>query len=249
MTCMKKEVQILKEMINEVNSIVVFTGAGISTASGIPDFRSSNGLYNEKTNSSFSPEEIISHKFFYLHPEEFYDFYRNKMIYPNAKPNKAHKYFAKLEKQGKNITIVTQNIDGLHQEAGSKRVYELHGSIKRNYCQDCYKFYDEKYILNSKTNVPHCKKCQGIIKPDVVLYDEPLDEDIINRTILALMSTEMLIVIGTSLNVYPAAGFIRYFRGKYIVIINKDKTNFDNNMDLVIHDDVIKVIEELEQYE
>lgn len=246
---MEKEIKILKEMINESNSIIVFTGAGISTASGIPDFRSSNGLYNQKSNTTYPVEEILSHRFFYLHLEEFYDFYRNKMIYKDAKPNIAHKYFAKLEKQGKNITIVTQNIDGLHQEAGSKRVYELHGSIKRNYCQDCNKFYDENYILNSQTNIPHCEKCGGIIKPDVVLYDEPLDEDIINRTILAMMTAEMLIVVGTSLNVYPAADFIRYFREKYIVLINKDKTPQDNNMDLVIHKDITKVIEEIEKNE
>lgn len=242
---MKKEYEILKEMINDVSSIVVFTGAGISTASGIPDFRSADGIYNQITKSEYKPEDIISHSFFYSHTKEFYDFYRSKMIYQSAKPNLAHLYFSKLENEGKNITIVTQNIDGLHQEAGSKRVYELHGSIQRNYCEKCSKFFDLDYIVNYKGSIPKCDKCGGIIKPDVVLYDEPLNDDIVNRSILAIMSCEMLIVIGTSLNVYPAAGFLRYFRGRYLVCINKERTPLDNNMDLVIHDDIIDVVKYL----
>lgn len=242
---MKKEYEILKEMINDVSSIVVFTGAGISTPSGIPDFRSADGIYNQKTKSEYKPEDIISHSFFYSHTKEFYDFYRSKMIYQSAKPNLAHLYFSKLENEGKNITIVTQNIDGLHQEAGSKRVYELHGSIQRNYCEKCSKFFDLDYIVNYKGSIPKCDKCGCIIKPDVVLYDEPLNDDIVNRSILAIMSCEMLIVIGTSLNVYPAAGFLRYFRGRYLVCINKEKTPLDNNMDLVIHDDIIEVVKYL----
>lgn len=242
---MKKEYEILKEMINDVSSIVVFTGAGISTPSGIPDFRSADGIYNQITKSEYKPEDIISHSFFYSHTKEFYDFYRSKMIYQSAKPNLAHLYFSKLENEGKNITIVTQNIDGLHQEAGSKRVYELHGSIQRNYCEKCSKFFDLDYIVNYKGSIPKCDKCGGIIKPDVVLYDEPLNDDIVNRSILAIMSCEMLIVIGTSLNVYPAAGFLRYFRGRYLVCINKEKTPLDNNMDLVIHDDIIEVVKYL----
>lgn len=242
---MKKEYEILKEMINDVSSIVVFTGAGISTPSGIPDFRSADGIYNQITKSEYKPEDIISHSFFYSHTKEFYDFYRSKMIYQSAKPNLAHLYFSKLENEGKNITIVTQNIDGLHQEAGSKRVYELHGSIQRNYCEKCSKFFDLDYIVNYKGSIPKCDKCGGIIKPDVVLYDEPLNDDIVNRSILAIMSCEMLIVIGTSLNVYPAAGFLRYFRGRYLVCINKERTPLDNNMDLVIHDDIIDVVKYL----
>lgn len=242
---MKKEYEILKELINDVSSIVVFTGAGISTPSGIPDFRSADGIYNQITKSEYKPEDIISHSFFYSHTKEFYDFYRSKMIYQSAKPNLAHLYFSKLENEGKNITIVTQNIDGLHQEAGSKRVYELHGSIQRNYCERCSKFFDLDYIVNYKGSIPKCDKCGGIIKPDVVLYDEPLNDDIVNRSILAIMSCEMLIVIGTSLNVYPAAGFLRYFRGRYLVCINKERTPLDNNMDLVIHDDIIDVVKYL----
>ena len=242
---MKKEYEILKEMINDVSSIVVFTGAGISTPSGIPDFRSADGIYNQITKSEYKPEDIISHSFFYSHTKEFYDFYRSKMIYQSAKPNLAHLYFSKLENEGKNITIVTQNIDGLHQEARSKRVYELHGSIQRNYCEKCSKFFDLDYIVNYKGSIPKCDKCGGIIKPDVVLYDEPLNDDIVNRSILAIMSCEMLIVIGTSLNVYPAAGFLRYFRGRYLVCINKERTPLDNNMDLVIHDDIIDVVKYL----
>ena len=171
------------------------------------------------------------------------------MIYPKAKPNLAHLYFSKLENEGKNITIVTQNIDGLHQEAGSKRVYELHGSIQRNYCEKCSKFFDLDYIVNYKGSIPKCDKCGGIIKPDVVLYDEPLNDDIVNRSILAIMSCEMLIVVGTSLNVYPAAGFLRYFRGRYLVCINKEKTPLDNNMDLVLHDDIIDVVKYLYEKE
>lgn len=246
---MKQEYKILKQMIDDVSSIVVFTGAGISTPSGIPDFRSADGIYNQKNNTNFSPEEIISHNFFYSHTKQFYEFYRQKMIYPTAKPNLAHLYFAKLENEGKNVTIITQNIDGLHQEAGSKRVYELHGSVKRNYCEKCNKFFDLDYIVNYNGAIPKCDKCGGIIKPDVVLYDEPLDEDIINRSILAIMSCQMLIVIGTSLKVYPAAGFLRYFRGRYIVCINKEKTSLDNNMDLVIHDDIIEVVKSLYEQE
>lgn len=242
---MKKEYEILKEMINDVSSIVVFTGAGISTPSGIPDFRSADGIYNQITKSEYKPEDIISHSFFYSHTKEFYDFYRSKLIYQSAKPNLAHLYFSKLENEGKNITIVTQNIDGLHQEAGSKRVYELHGLIQRNYCEKCSKFFDLDYIVNYKGSIPKCDKCGGIIKPDVVLYDEPLNDDIVNRSILAIMSCEMLIVIGTSLNVYPAAGFLRYFRGRYLVCINKERTPLDNNMDLVIHDDIIDVVKYL----
>lgn len=244
--CVMDEYKILKQMIDEVNSIVVFTGAGISTASGIPDFRSEKGLFKGDY-KGLSPEEIVSHSYFVAHPAQFYEFYKSKMMYLNAKPNIAHQYFADLQSK-KEVTIITQNIDGLHQMAGSKRVYELHGSIHRNYCEKCHHFFDAEYVHNAN-GVPICDKCGGTIKPDVVLYEEQLDSDIINRSILAIMSTQMLIVVGTSLLVYPAAGFIRYFRGKYLVLINKDKTSYDNNCDLVIHDDIVSVINKLYEKE
>ena len=234
----------LKQMIDESSSIVVFTGAGISTASGIPDFRSANGIYNQKTSINYRPEEIISHSFFESNTDLFYDFYKEKMCYPDAKPNLAHKYFASLEKQGKNVTVVTQNIDGLHQAAGSSRVYELHGSIHRNYCERCGRLFGLNYVLNSK-GVPTCDKCGGIVKPDVVLYEEPLDENTIQLAISAIMTCETLIIVGTSLTVYPAAGFVRYFRGKHLIVINKQSTTYDNMCDLVLNEDIIKVIENI----
>lgn len=234
----------LKRIIDHSSSIVVFTGAGISTPSGIPDFRSADGIYSQKRKDKYTPEEIISHTFFMNNPELFYEFYKEKMCYPNAKPNAAHKYFADLEKKGKNVTIVTQNIDNLHQEAGSNRVYELHGSVYRNYCEKCGRLFGLKYVLSHK-GVPLCDKCGGIIKPDVVLYEEPLDEHTINLAISAIMTCDTLIIVGTSLTVYPAAGFIRYFRGSNLVVINKDATSYDNMCDLVFNEDVIKVIENL----
>lgn len=235
----------LKQMIDESNSIVVFTGAGISTASGIPDFRSADGIYNQKTNINYRPEDIISHSFFVSNTELFYDFYKEKMCYPNAKPNLAHKYFASLEKKGKNVTIVTQNIDNLHQEAGSNRVYELHGSVHRNYCERCGRLFGLNYVLNSR-GVPLCDKCGGVVKPDVVLYEEPLDEDTIQRAISAIMTCDTLIIVGTSLTVYPAAGFVRYFRGKNLIVINKQSTSYDNMCDLVLNEDIIKVIQNIQ---
>lgn len=238
-----KKIEFLKEIIDSSSSIVVFTGAGISTPSGIPDFRSANGIYNKK-GTSIPPEEIISHDFFFQNPKEFYDFYKKNLVYKDAKPNIAHKYFADLETKGKNIIVVTQNIDGLHQKAGSKNVLELHGNIHRNYCTNCHRLFGLDYILNAK-DVPVCDKCGEIIKPDVVLYGEELDPEIINRTISAIMACETLIVVGTSLTVYPAAGFIRYFRGRNLVVINKTETSYDNMCDLVINDDVEKVIKEL----
>jgi len=231
-------------MINEGHQIVVFTGAGISIASGIPDFRSENGIYQSDKNSETKPEDILSHSFFVERTKEFYDFYRKKMLYENAKPSLAHKFFADLEKQGKNVIVITQNIDGLHQEAGSSMVYELHGNVHRNYCQECNRLFTMKYIQNNN-QIPHCDKCGGIIKPDVVLYDEPLNEDLIMRTISAIMICEILIVVGTSLKVYPAAGFLRYFRGKYLIVINKSETSFDNMCDLVINEDIESVIKKL----
>ncbi len=236
--------ELLQDIINNSHSIVVFTGAGISVPSGIPDFRSADGIYNQKTNFKASPEDIISHSFFVNHTEDFYKFYKEKMIYPKAEPNAAHKYFANLEKKGKNVIVVTQNIDGLHQKAGSSQVLELHGNVHRNYCEKCGRYFGLDYVMNHE-GVPHCDNCGDIIKPDVVLYEEPLNEDIINRTISAIMTCDTLIVIGTSLTVYPAAGFVRYFRGNNLVVINKQETAYDNMCDLVINEDIVSVIGKL----
>lgn len=228
----------LQQIINESNNIVFFGGAGVSTESGIPDFRSVDGLYNQKYD--YPPEEILSRTFFNAHTEYFYDFYRDKMLALDAEPNAAHLKLAELEKAGKLSAVVTQNIDGLHQKAGSKNVFELHGSVHRNYCTSCHKFYNAEYIKSSK-GVPRCN-CGGIIKPDVVLYEEGLDDNTVSGAINAIKNADCLIVAGTSLNVYPAAGFIRYFCGKYFVLINRDPTPADSMADLVIHDKVGKVL-------
>ena len=232
----------LQEIINNSQRIVFFGGAGVSTESGIPDFRSVDGLYNQKYD--YPPEEILSHSFFVSHTEYFYNFYRDKMLALDAKPNAAHLKLAELERAGKLIAVVTQNIDGLHQKAGSEKVYELHGSVHRNYCTSCGKFFDAEYIKNS-SGIPRCE-CGGVIKPDVVLYEEGLDENVINSSLSAIQSADCLIVAGTSLNVYPAAGFIRYFKGKYFVLINRDKTPADGSADLVIHDSVGKILSDIE---
>ena len=241
---MKNQYETLKDIINESHNIVVFSGAGISVPSGIPDFRSADGIYNQKTKIKASPEDIISHTFFVNNPEDFYSFYKEKMCYPKAEPNIAHKYFADLEKKGKNVIVVTQNIDGLHQKAGSSMVYELHGTIHQNFCQKCGRMFGLDYVMNAK-GVPYCDKCGSIIKPNVVLYEEGLDEDTISRSINAIMTCDLMIIIGTSLRVYPAAGFIRYFRGKYLVVINKDSTAYDSNCDLVFNEDVANVIKNI----
>lgn len=241
---MDDKIKKLKEIINNSKKIVIFSGAGLSTNSGIPDFRSADGLYNQKTNYNVRPEEIISHSFFMRYPEEFYEFYFSKMVYTNALPNKAHLYFASLEKN-KEVSVVTQNIDSLHQKAGSKNVYELHGSIMRNYCMKCHKFYSLNDILNLKP-VPYCT-CGGLIKPDVVLYEEPLDETTITSSIKKISECDTLIITGTSLTVYPAAGFVQYFKGNNLVLINKSTTNYDNYATLVINDDICMVIDELEK--
>lgn len=241
---MKNQYETLKDIINESHNIVVFSGAGISVPSGIPDFRSADGIYNQKTKIKASPEDIISHTFFVNNPEDFYSFYKEKMCYPKAEPNIAHKYFADLEKKGKNVIVVTQNIDGLHQKAGSSMVYELHGTIYQNFCQKCGRMFGLDYVMNAK-GVPYCDKCGSIIKPNVVLYEEGLDEDTISRSINAIMTCDLMIIIGTSLRVYPAAGFIRYFRGKYLVVINKDSTAYDSNCDLVFNEDVANVIKNI----
>ena len=231
----------LQNIIDESNSIVFFGGAGVSTESGIPDFRSPDGLYNQKYD--VPPEELLSHGYFFSHTEKFYEFYREKMICLDAKPNKAHIKLAELEKAGKLKAVITQNIDGLHTAAGSKKVYELHGSVHRNYCLDCGKSYSAEDILASK-GVPHCS-CGGIIKPDVVLYGENLDDATVNGALSAIENCDTLIIGGTSLTVYPAAGFVRYFKGKNLVLINMSSTPFDREADMVIHDKVGEVLDKI----
>ena len=234
-------VEQLQKVIDESKRIVFFGGAGVSTESGIPDFRSVDGLYNQKYD--YPPEQILSHTFFIKKPGEFYRFYRDKMLCLDKKPNAAHYKLAELEKAGKLSAVVTQNIDGLHQAAGSRRVYELHGSVLRNYCRVCRRFYSAEFIKNS-TDVPKCE-CGGTIKPDVVLYEEGLDNDTVNGAVAAIASCDMLIIAGTSMTVYPAAGLIRYFRGKHLVLINRDATPMDAECDLVIHDKVGVVLSSL----
>lgn len=221
-------------MIDNSKRIVFFGGAGVSTESGIPDFRSVDGLYNQKYD--YPPEQILSHTFFMHNTEEFYRFYRDKMLCLDKKPNKAHLKIAELENAGKLTAVVTQNIDGLHQAAGSKKVYELHGSVLRNYCMKCGKFYSAEYIKNSK-GVPKCE-CGGVIKPDVVLYEEGLDDSTVSGALSAIQTADTLIIAGTSLTVYPAAGFISYFKGNNIVLINRDETPFDSKANLVFHEKV-----------
>ncbi|MBQ6815410.1 MAG: NAD-dependent protein deacylase [Lachnospiraceae bacterium] len=231
----------LAHIISESNNIVFFGGAGVSTASGIPDFRSAEGLYSMKFKRTLSPEELVSHTYFVRFPEQFFEFYKKHLIYPKAEPNLCHKALARLEEQGKLKAVITQNIDGLHQAAGSKKVYELHGSVHRNYCMDCGEFFDGNYVLNAD-GVPKCEKCQGMVKPDVVLYEEALDDKVVSGAINAIMSADTMIVGGTSLIVYPAAGLLRYFNGKHLVLINKTVTSADKDADLVIHDDIAKVM-------
>lgn len=234
-------VQQLADIVKNSKRIVFFGGAGVSTESGIPDFRSVDGLYNQQWD--YPPETILSHTFFMDKTEEFYRFYRAKMICRGAKPNAAHLKLAELEKQGKLTAVVTQNIDGLHQAAGSKNVYELHGSVLRNYCMKCHKFFDVDYIADSE-GVPHCD-CGGIIKPDVVLYEEGLDNDVVNGAVKAITEADTLIIGGTSLNVYPAAGLIRYFRGSNLVITNMSPTQMDKNADLLICDKIGSVFSKI----
>lgn len=240
---MNTEIEKLTQILRDSNNIVFFGGAGCSCESGIPDFRSASGLWNEKLKINLTPEQLVSHTMFMKYPKEFFEFYRDKLIYPDAKPNAAHIALAKLEEMGKLKAVVTQNIDGLHQTAGSKHVYELHGSVLRNYCVKCHAFYDEKFILESK-GVPTCTKCGGNVKPDVVLYEEGLDDNVIRGSIDAISKADTLIIGGTSLVVYPAAGLINYFRGKNLILINKSSTSADSNADLVIHDAIGKVLGE-----
>ena len=216
----EKEVEELQKIIDDSSRIVFFGGAGVSTESGIPDFRSADGIYHQQY--KYSPEQVVSHSFFMQHTEAFYDFYKEKMMILDAKPNPAHYKLAELEKAGRLTAVVTQNIDGLHQAAGSRTVYELHGSIHRNYCMDCGRFYDAQYVKQS-SGIPRCE-CGGIIKPDVVLYEEGLDSKTIQGAVEAIALADTLIIGGTSLVVYPAAGFIDYFSGKHLVVINKSET-------------------------
>lgn len=225
-----EEIEKLRGMIKNSDKIVFFGGAGVSTESGIPDFRSVDGLYNQQWD--YPPETILSHSFFMKKTEEFYRFYRAKMLCPNAEPNAAHLKLAQLEREGKLTAVVTQNIDGLHQAAGSKKVYELHGSVLRNYCMKCGKFHSVEFIMNS-TGVPTCE-CGGVVKPDVVLYEEGLDDSVVNGAVNAIAEADTLIIAGTSLNVYPAAGLVRYFRGNNLVIINMSPTGMDSSADLLI---------------
>lgn len=240
---MSTEIEKLTQILRNSNNIVFFGGAGVSTESNIPDFRSANGLFNARLNMTLSPEQLVSHTYFIRFPEEFFNFYKAKLIYPEAKPNGAHIALANLEEMGKLKAIITQNIDGLHQAAGSKNVFELHGSIHRNYCIKCNDSYDMDFILNSK-GIPTCPKCSGTVRPDVVLYEEGLDENVLKGAIDAISKADTLIIGGTSLVVYPAANLINYFKGKNLVLINKSSTSADSRADLVIHDSIGKVLSE-----
>lgn len=233
----------LISILKESEKIVFFGGAGVSTASNIPDFRSANGIFSRKLQRNVTPEQAVSHSFFLYNTEEFYEFYKHYLVYPKARPNACHDALARLEEMGKLRGIVTQNIDGLHQMAGSKQVYELHGSVHRNYCQKCHAFYNADYVL-SADGIPKCEKCGGIVKPDVVLYEEGLDDDVVDGAIRAISEADTLIVGGTSLVVYPAAGLLRYFHGKHLVLINKSETQADSMAELVMHEDISRVMKE-----
>ena len=234
----------LKELINESKYIVFLGGAGVSTESGIPDFRSGAGIYNTESGTKYRPIDIIAHDFFMEHPEDFYDFYKRKLIYPDARPNKAHKALVRLERQGKLKAIITQNIDNLHQEAGSKCVIELHGSVYRNYCMDCGKKFNIEYIA-SQEGVPHCDKCGGIVRPDIVLYEENLEHENVDNAIKAVKKCDLMIIAGTSLTVYPAATFAQFLKHDRIVIINKSSTYMDLKALLTIHDNVGEVLDKV----
>ena len=236
------EMEKLQEILSESSNIVFFGGAGVSTESGIPDFRSVDGLYHQKYD--YPPETILSHSFYIRKTEEFYRFYRDKMLCLTAKPNQAHKKLSELEEKGKLKAVITQNIDGLHQAAGSRRVLELHGSVHRNYCMDCHKFYDAEFILHSE-GIPVCE-CGGMIKPDVVLYEEGLDQRTLQDSVSYIRNADVLIVGGTSLAVYPAAGLIDYYRGNKLILINKSATPMDSRADLLIQGSIGQVLEAIE---
>ena len=233
----------LQELVDQYDNIVFFGGAGVSTESGIPDFRSQDGLYNQTYD--YPPETILSHTFFMRKPEEFFRFYRDKMLCDTAKPNAAHQKLAELERAGRLKAVITQNIDNLHQMAGSRNVLELHGSVHRNICQVCGAVYDAEWIMMT-TGVPHCDKCGGRVKPDVVLYEESLPEDTLTRSVNAIANADLLLVGGTSLTVYPAAGLLRYFRGEHLVLLNRDATPMDEQADLCIREPIGKVLEQIQ---
>ncbi len=242
----------LVQRIQEAKSIVFFGGAGVSTESQIPDFRSEQGIYKTVSEYGMPPEQIISHSFFYQNMETFYDFYKKHMVFREAQPNDAHKALAKLEAMGKIKAVITQNIDGLHQMAGSKTVYEIHGSVHRNYCTHCHAFYDLDYIVKAD-GIPKCNQCGHVIKPDVVLYEEALDDHVMIDSIEAIRQADMMIVGGTSLSVYPAAGLINYYQGDNLVLINKGETPYDSKVDLRVKGNIgevfHKVMEEMEPFE
>ena len=238
-----EKIGMFHNLLKESGNIVFFGGAGVSTESGIPDFRSATGLYSWRLSAHVSPEELVSHTFFERCPEEFFDFYRKRLIYMEAKPNDCHKALVDLERMGKLKAVITQNIDGLHQEAGSSHVLELHGSVRRNYCMGCHALYDAKF-MQAREGVPHCTRCGATVKPDVVLYEESLDMDVLDAAVRAISAADMLIVGGTSLIVYPAAGLLRYFNGDRLVLINKTATQADRKATLVIHDSLGKVFRE-----
>lgn len=238
-----ENIERLQKIISETDNMVFFGGAGVSTESGIPDFRSVDGLYHQQWD--YSPETILSHSFFMRNTEEFYRFYRAKMLCDTAKPNAAHRKLAQLEEKGKLKAVVTQNIDSLHQMAGSRKVLELHGSVHRNYCVKCHEFYGFDYIKHSQ-GVPKCEKCGGIVKPDVVLYEESLDDRVLSESVKLISEAEVLVIGGTSLSVYPAASLVDYFSGKYLVVINKDKTPRDSFADLVLNAPIGEVFSKIE---
>ena len=239
----EKKIEQLKQLIKESKYIVFLGGAGVSTESGIPDFRSGEGIFNQESGLSYRPVDIISHSFFEAHPEEFYDFYRRKLLYPKARPNKAHRALVRLEKQGKLKATITQNIDNLHQMAGSTTTIELHGSVFRNYCIDCKEKYDLDFIMKTK-GVPRCPKCGGIVRPDVVLYEEHLEHQNIDNAVKAIKKADLLIIGGTSLTVYPAATFAQFLKSDRVVIINKSSTYLDLQAMLTIHDSIGAVLDE-----
>ena len=241
----KGNIEALAEILRNSGRIVFFTGAGVSTESGIPDFRSADGIYNQKIGRTVSPEEMISHSYYVRYPAEFFDFYKEKLIYPDASPNAAHRAMAALEKMDKVRGVVTQNIDGLHQKAGSEKVYELHGSVLRNYCEKCGKFFGVETVLETPEHgVPACS-CGGRIKPDVVLYEEALDDRVVSGAVRAITEADTLVIGGTSLVVYPAAGLIRYFRGKKLVLINQSVTQADSEADLIVRGKIGEVMKEV----
>ena len=233
-----------RERLKTSRRVTFFGGAGVSTASGIPDFRSATGLYNQMTGSRYSPETMLSHNFFVHHPDEFYAFLRSSLYYPDAKPNAAHYVLAQMEEKEKLNAVITQNIDGLHQQAGSKVVYELHGSLKRFYCMRCHRAYQAERVYSQETT-PYCEVCGGLVRPDVVLYGEPLDPDVLNASISAVQKADCMIVGGSSLVVYPAAGLLDYFRGDCLILINREPTPYDSQADFVFHGDIGEVLTQI----